>query len=112
MAKKKQPVGIPLREIIAHQRAWSRKTFGPGDRTKGVAEHIMKELVEIRESGGKDVMEWVDLITLALDGAWRAGHSPSKIESAIIKKRKINEKRNWPDWRTAPKDKAIEHVRS
>mgnify|MGYP002130464712 CR=1 FL=1 len=26
---------------------WSRKTFGPGPRTKGITDHIRKELAEI-----------------------------------------------------------------
>ncbi|AZO81302.1 hypothetical protein BLM15_09055 [Bosea sp. Tri-49] len=101
-------------DLIAHlvrQRAFSLKTFGPGPRTKGVLDHIRKELAEI-ESDPSDISEWVDVILLALDGAWRAGWEPEAIAEAIEAKQTKNEVRNWPDWRTADPDKAIEHVRS
>jgi hypothetical protein len=100
-------------DIISHlhnQRAFSLRTFGPGARTKGVLDHIRKELVEIEENPD-DVTEWADLILLSLDGAWRAGHEPEEIAAAISAKQAKNEARNWPDWRTADPNKAIEHVR-
>ncbi|MDM2015305.1 DUF550 domain-containing protein [Mycobacteroides abscessus] len=95
---------------LARQRAFSLATFGPGARTKGVLDHIVKELDEIRSSPG-DISEWVDVVILALDGAWRAGWEPQQIIDAIIEKQTRNEQRTWPDWRTADPDKAIEHVR-
>lgn len=101
-------------DIVAHlerQRAFRLKTFGPGARTKGVVDHIRKELGEI-EADPTDIMEWVDVIILAFDGAWRAGWKPAEIVEAIVAKQTRNEARNWPDWRTADADKAIEHVRS
>lgn len=100
-------------DLIAHiyrQRAFSRATFGPGARTKGVVDHIRKELLEI-ERDPRDLHEWVDVILLALDGAWRAGHDPERIAAAISAKQSKNELRDWPDWRTADPEKAIEHVR-
>lgn len=39
-------------DLIAHltrQAAFSRATFGPGPRTKGVIDHIRKELVEVEK---------------------------------------------------------------
>jgi len=100
-------------DLIAHiyrQRAFSRATFGPGARLQGVVDHIRKELVEI-ESKPSDVFEWTDVILLAIDGAWRAGHSPEQIAAAIATKQDKNERRDWPDWRTADPNKAIEHRR-
>lgn len=97
---------------LHRQRDWSANTFGPGDRTKGVIDHIRKELVEIEESEGKDIEEWIDVVILALDGAWRAGFSPSQIVGWLVAKQEKNEARTWPDWRTADPDKAIEHVRT
>lgn len=94
---------------LAAQREWSRETFGPGTRLLGVLDHIRKELVEIEESPG-DVTEWVDVIILAFDGAWRAGWEPQQIIDAIKAKQARNEQRTWPDWRTASPDAAIEHV--
>lgn len=96
---------------LERQRAWSRRVFGPGPRTQGVTDHIAKELDEIREAPF-DVEEWVDVIILAFDGAWRAGGEPQQVIDAIKAKQAKNEARNWPDWRTADPDKAIEHVRT
>lgn len=95
---------------LAHQREWSRSTFGPGDRAAGVVDHIRKELVEIEQEPG-DVEEWVDVIILAFDGAWRSGAEPQEIIDAIKAKQAKNEAREWPDWRTADPAAAIEHVR-
>lgn len=101
-------------DLAAHlerQRAFSRRTFGPGTRAAGVIDHIRKELLEI-EDDPTDVKEWIDVIILAFDGAWRAGYEPAQIVEAIVAKQAKNEKRRWPDWRTADPDKAIEHDRS
>lgn len=98
-------------EHLARQRAWSERTFGPGPRTKGLTDHIRKELAEI-EADPSDVNEWVDVVILALDGAWRCGAEPQQIIDAIKAKQARNEARTWPDWRTASPDHAIEHVRS
>lgn len=96
---------------LRRQREWSEATFGPGDRRKGIIDHIRKELVEI-EHAPKDVTEWIDVAILALDGAWRSGASPEQIVAALVGKQAKNEGRTWPDWRTQPEDKAIEHDRS
>lgn len=98
---------------VAHlerQRDWSRATFGPGPRTAGVVDHIRKELLEIL-ANPTDLGEWVDVIILGLDGAWRAGHEPRQIINAIKEKQAKNEARTWPDWRTRSEDVAIEHDR-
>lgn len=96
---------------LARQAAFSLKTFGPGMRTAGVCDHIRKELKEI-EADPSDLREWIDVVILALDGAWRCGGSPEQIIDGIIAKQAKNEGRNWPDWRTADPNKAIEHDRS
>lgn len=119
---------------LQRQIAFSRATFGPGDRTDGVIDHIKKELEEItQEPANTRHTEWVDVVILALDGLWRslenhsyAAHKLTPFapdyESrtdyiAYMMTRLINEKQNknelrdWPDWRTADPNKAIEHVR-
>lgn len=95
---------------LSRQREFSLATFGPGARTEGVLDHIAKELDEIR-STPTDISEWVDVIILAFDSAWRAGWEPQQILDAIVAKQHRNEARTWPDWRTADPSKAIEHVR-
>lgn len=96
---------------LERQRQWSRETFGPGKRTHGVLDHIRKELAEI-EADPDDLGEWVDVIILAFDGAWRHGWEPQQIIDAIKAKQAKNEAREWPDWRTMSEDVAIEHDRS
>ena len=100
-------------DLVAHlrrQRAWSDQTFGPGERTAGVIDHIRKELLEV-EAAPTDTSEWIDVAILALDGAMRAGATPEQVAAALLAKQARNEARTWPDWRTMPKDQAIEHVR-
>lgn len=99
-----------LMDFIFRQRQWSTKAFGPGERTKGCVDHIRKELIEV-EAAPHDLKEWVDVITLALDGAWRAGFTPKQIADQLDATLERNMARKWPDWRTADPEKAIEHVR-
>lgn len=102
---------MDLQKHLERQIEFSLKTFGPGERTLGIIDHIKKELREI-ELEPLDLEEWVDLVLLSLDGAWRAGHTPSQICKAINYKLTKNENRVWPDWKTADINKAIEHDRS
>ena len=99
-----------LAAFVKRKRAHSVHAFGPGPRTAGVIDHIKRELAEIEAEPG-DLSEWVDVILLALDGAWRAGHEPEAVAAAVLATQSRNEARRWPDWRTADRDKAIEHVR-
>ncbi|EFV84107.1 hypothetical protein HMPREF0005_02849 [Achromobacter xylosoxidans C54] len=96
---------------LARQAEFSARTFGPGARVAGVCDHIRKELIEVETSGG-DLKEWVDVIILGLDGAWRSGATPQEIIAAIVAKQAKNEARTWPDWRTMDPNKAIEHQRN
>ena len=101
---------MELINYIQEQKEWSLKTFGPGNRVDGVIDHIKKELEKIKDKP-KDLEEWVDVIILALDGAWRAGFKPWEICFKMRHKQLINKDREWPDWKTAKEGKAIEHIR-
>lgn len=106
-------VGSIDRDHLTRQSLWSYQTFGPGDRTLGVVDHIRKELDEILEAdanGWPTLPEWVDVIILALDGAWRSDATPVEIIAAIKAKQAKNEAREWPDWRTQPVGMAIQHI--
>lgn len=100
-----------FRTHLARQAAFSAKTFGPGKRIAGVTDHIRRELIEVEESDG-DLKEWIDVVILGLDGAWRSGATPDQIIAELVAKQTRNEARVWPDWRTADPNKAIEHDRS
>ncbi|HWK53111.1 MAG TPA: dATP/dGTP pyrophosphohydrolase domain-containing protein [Hyphomicrobiales bacterium] len=100
-------------DLIQHlrrQRTFSERTFGPGHRTAGIIDHIRKELLEV-ERAPLDLFEWIDLVLLALDGAWRAGYASEQIAAALETKQTRNEQRAWPDWRSMPEGQAIEHER-
>ena len=94
---------------IQRQKDFSLKTFGPGFRTKGILDHIKKELQEIEEEPYS--VEWLDVVILALDGAQRAGFTPEEIVKAIEDKQTKNENRDWPDWKLFGQDEVIEHIK-
>ncbi len=102
--------GFDFAAHLRRQREFSERTFGPGARTKGVIDHIRRELAEIEQTPD-DLSEWADVVILGLDGFWRAGATPQQIIDALVAKQTKNESRQWPDWRTAKPDTAIEHVR-
>ncbi|RQF90602.1 hypothetical protein IPC255_19480 [Pseudomonas aeruginosa] len=111
MLKVLHGTGFSFEQHLHRQRRFSERTFGPGSRAAGVIDHIRKELREIEEAPG-DLAEWIDVVILALDGAWRTGATPAQIIDALVAKQTKNEARTWPDWRSAPADKAIEHNRA
>lgn len=111
--RERDALAAPNRDMVAHmqrQIAFSTRVFGPGDRQAGVIDHIRKELHEIEEAP-HDLEEWIDVVLLALDGAWRSGHTAEQVVAMLDAKLAKNENREWPDWRTADRTKAIEHNR-
>lgn len=97
------------------QIAWSKATFGKGPRTSGIMDHIIKELGEVVEASynndkEEELKEWVDVIILALDAAWRLGYSPVQVCKALMEKQDINKARKWG--KDKGDGKAIEHIRS
>jgi len=91
--------------------AWSRETFGPGDRYAGVIAHIRKELDEIAEEPSS-LTEWVDVVLLAMDGAWRSARADgAALVAEMIRKDRENRGRTWPDWRTLKEGEVAERVR-
>lgn len=123
---------------LTRQAAFSRATFGPGPRTKGVLDHIGKEMKEVEEAANlKDrKKEWGDIAILGMDGLLRAvreeleaemilhnathagppmvvthDHVAQEAVRWIVEKQGINELRDYPDWRTMSADGAIEHIR-
>lgn len=105
------PRMFDFRAHLQRQREFSERTFGPGRRTKGVVDHIRKELMEI-ERNPTDLSEWIDVVILGLDGAWRSGATPEQIIDTLVSKQTKNESRTWPDWRLRSEDEAIEHERN
>jgi hypothetical protein len=102
---------LDLVTYLERQSEFSLQAFGPGPRTAGVLAHIRKELGEI-EREPADLFEWIDVATLAFDGALRAGWTPEQVAGALAAKLERNRARKWPDWRTKSQDEPIEHVRA
>jgi hypothetical protein len=113
---------MDLKQHLLRQMAFSHATFGHGERTLGVVDHIRKELDEVLEANGESD-EWVDVVILALDGLTRRlayvngeRRDPDTVAhiacGMIAGKQTRNEARTWPDYRTMSADKAIEHDRS
>ena len=98
---------VDISTVITWQRNWSLRTFGRGKRTEGLCRHIEKELAEIRAKPD-DVEEWIDVMLLAMDGAWRAGATPAEVEKALIRKQDKNFDRKWV---VGAQDEPCEHVR-
>lgn len=95
-------------ELHEHHIPWSRATFGDGKRTGGIIKHIRKELEEI-ESNPTDVTEWIDVAILALDGAWRSGHSAQEVVDALYAKLRVIRTRTYP--KPTSEDDPSEHNR-
>ena len=95
-------------DFMLEHWTWSKKTFGASMRTRGLTEHIRKELLEI-EASPKDIGEWVDVVSLAIDGFMRAGGAPVLLVPLLWRKLGINKTRTYP----FPKsdDECSEHVR-
>ncbi len=51
---------MDLKQHLIRQMAFSHATFGPGERTDGVIDHIRKELVEVENANGESD-EWLML---------------------------------------------------
>jgi hypothetical protein len=85
---------VNLAGFIDDKFEWSKRAFGLDITTAGIVSHIRKELAEI-ESDPNDLIEYVDVIFLALDGACRAGYSGREIVEAFAAKHAINLKREW-----------------
>lgn len=100
---------MDLVDYIRRQKRWSQSTFGRTFRPLGLTAHIRKELLEI-EAAPRDLEEWIDVIILAIDGAWRAGYTPEDIAAMLEHKQQKNQRRVF----VIPEDpnQPIEHDRT
>ena len=101
-------MGNWLNYYVHVQEKWSRKTFGSARRTKGLIDHIQKELKEI-ENDPTDLKEWIDIMILAMDGYWRHGGRSEDLMRMLQDKQRVNISRKWPQ--PISEDKAVEHIR-
>lgn len=83
-----------ITQFLEAQKEWSEDTFGKGMRTEGICNHIRSELLEIERNPG-DLEEWIDVLLLAFDGAWRVGATTEHIVAILIYKQRKNVERKW-----------------
>ena len=95
-------------DYLNRHMVWSRQTFGPGLKTVGISQHIQKELAEVKQDP-TNLEEWIDVIILGFDGAWRSGHTPEQIIKMLEYKQQKNMGRTWPT--ATNDDEPTEHVR-
>ena len=95
-----------IAEYIVDQRNFSKRTF-KNSNCNSVVAHIKKEIEEV-QANPYDLMEWIDIIILSLDGYWRAGGDPFSFMDLMERKLEINKNRKWgvPD-----KDGVVEHLK-
>jgi DNA-binding transcriptional regulator YbjK len=104
---------VKVFDLIAHlhrQQEFSYRTFGEDPNLDRVINHLRKEIEEVA-ADPKDILEWIDVMKLAMDGACRAGYSPDQIAAALDEKQQILENRKWPDPKTIPPGQPVEHIR-
>jgi len=97
-----------FKKWLLDHKEWSESTFGKDTRYKGILSHIRKELEEL-EAAPYDLLEWIDVIILAVDGAWRQGYTTDEIITALQLKQQINFSRQWPA--VSKPDEPAEHLK-
>lgn len=109
----KDKASYDLIEHLHSQKSWSGRTFGHTyqvNRLEGILKHIEQEVEEVREDL-YSLEEWIDLVTLSLDGAWRTGATNVEVAHALRDKLLKNKSREWPDWRTIKGDEPSNHIK-
>lgn len=65
---------ITFSQLWDRQAAWSERTFGVERGPVGPLRHLLRELGEVASASPADaVLEWADVLILAIDAARRAG---------------------------------------
>lgn len=102
-------MSLQLVEYIRKHQAWSRKTFGPGDRKEGLTTHLKLEIQELIESD-YSLKECVDVLIIGIDIALNAGYAPMQIADQLCRKQALNAQRAWP--KNTPAGQPVEHIRN
>lgn len=79
---------------------------------KGVRYEVERDVRLLKAMRHLEVWKaWGIIASKVLIAAFRNGHSMESVLLAAEQKLSINQRRTWPDWRSAPLDKAIEHYK-
>ena len=104
---------------LDRKSAWSRETFGPvnmPDDALRILRHMDNEMNEICDAVNLEEteninVECADMILLAFDMMHRNGLTGEQAIGVLTAKQGTNERRTWPDWRTADPTMPMEHVK-
>lgn len=78
-----------LLHYIQRQNDWSARVF-PNKTVHSITSHIRKEIKQELQPHPQDLIEWIDVVILAFDGAYTDGFTPQQIVRAL------------EDWLVAP----------
>lgn len=103
--------GLPIDIVnyLDENYEWSIRMFGPGERNRGLSNHIQEKLPDVKDID--NTAAWVSIIRLAINGAMRAGLTSHELIQELVAKQLIDEHREWPNWREVDMDKAIHPIR-
>ena len=89
------PSEMSLGEFFDRKYKWSLKTFGEKPNAAPLIKHVRREVKECADQPG-DLIEWVDVVLLALDGAARYAHANGhEFVAAMMGKQIVNCRRKW-----------------
>lgn len=100
--------------LVEHVRRQREHLFRDGRPQHSLRARLLTLRFEITrpELLNGSLSSWVRIVLLGLAGACVTGASHSDIVNAVVSKLAINERRQWPDWRSADPGQAIEHIRT
>ena len=81
-------------KVMENWAKWSDSVWGENRPPNGTVNHLVEEAAELAENP-TDIMEYVDVIMLAVDGLRQAGFDFAEFTDAAIKKLAINKAREW-----------------
>lgn len=72
-----------LHDYLRAHNAWSARTFGTDRKPMSIIKHLRKELEELQQKPD-DILEYVDIIILAADGAFLCQYTPNQVVEALM----------------------------
>jgi len=98
-------------DLVNRQRTWSTTQFGESVDLPRILNHITEATGDVEKEPAR-LHNWIDIVLLAMDGAWRAGHSPKEVVQAIQDVQVRNIMRDWQNPGDLPIGEPIKHIRS
>lgn len=100
-----------MERFLADLMGFQASTFGPRQTLAGVLDHVTKEIEHEIRPDPTAALEWLGLLNLSVSALRIIGLTPAQAAKEWRRLLQDLKARDWPDWRTADPDKAIEHIR-